>query len=97
MSNTQEQQPGKIVKRVLLWSNWLMVLFISKPFIGPPKGNMEFLVKNLAIFTVSVMITAIMLYYLRVGILKAAIGIIWIVIILTAVFLNFPFQLFYLK
>ena len=87
MPANAERVPGKAIKIVLFWSNWLLVLFPSKRFIGPPADNVDFLPKNLATFVIAIIGTAVMLRYLHGVILKVTIAAVWIVTILIAVVL----------
>jgi len=82
-----ERVPNKTIKIVLFWSNWLLVLFLSKRFIGSPGDNVDFLLKNLATFVIAIIGTAVMVLYLRGAILKVTIAAVWIVTILIAVVL----------
>jgi hypothetical protein len=79
--------PSKAIKIVLFWNNWLLVLFLSKRFIGSPKDNVDFLLKNLAASVIAIIGTAVMFRYLHGVILKVTIVAIWIVTILIAVVL----------
>ena len=82
-----ERVPSKAIKIVLFWNNWLLVLFLSKRFIGSPKDNVDFLLKNLAASVIAIIGTAVMFRYLHRVILKVTIVAIWIVTILIAVVL----------
>jgi len=82
-----ERVPNKTFKIALFWSNWLLVLFLSKRFIGSPGDNVDFLLKNLATFVIAIIGTAVMVLYLRGAILKVTIAAVWIVTILIAVVL----------
>jgi len=54
---------GKIVKTLLFFSNWLFLVFLSKRFISPPAGNIDFLLKNIATFFVALVMTGFMIYF----------------------------------
>jgi hypothetical protein len=87
MSTNAERVPSRAIKIVLFWSNWLLVLFLGKRFMGSPGDNVDFLLKNLGTFLIAIIGTAVMLRFLQGVILKVTIGAIWIVTILIAVVL----------
>ncbi len=95
MPTSAERVPSKAIKIVLFWTNWLLVLFLSKRFIGSPGDNVDFLLKNLATFVIAIIGTAVVLRYLHGVILIVTIAAIWIVTILIAVVLRnfFSFSL----
>jgi hypothetical protein len=82
-----ERVPSKAIKIVLFWSNWLLVLFLGKRFIGPPADNVDFLLKNFATFVIAIIGTTVMPRYLHGVILKVTIAAVCIVTILIAVVL----------
>jgi|MudIll2142460700_1097286.scaffolds.fasta_scaffold77145_3 glucan phosphoethanolaminetransferase (alkaline phosphatase superfamily) len=54
---------GKWVKILLFWANWLFVVFLSKTFISPPAGNLDFVVKSVGTFFVAVVMTALIIHF----------------------------------
>ena len=85
MPTKQQHEVSKVIKIVLFWSNWLLVLFFSKRFIGSAGDNVDFLLKNLGTFAVAIIATAVMLHYLQNKVIKITIVAIWIVTLFMAV------------
>jgi len=85
MPTKQQHEVSKVIKIVLFWSNWLLVLFFSKRFIGSAGDNVDFLLKNLGTFAVATIATAVMLHYLQNKVIKITIVAIWIVTLFMAV------------
>jgi hypothetical protein len=79
MPTKQQHEVSKVIKIVLFWSNWLLVLFFSKRFIGSAGDNVDFLLKNLGTFAVAIIATAVMLHYLQGKVIKITMVAIWIV------------------
>ena len=78
----REKEPGKFLKIVLFWTIFLFIIFIGKRIIGYPKGNFDFIVKNLLSFACAVILSGTMLHFLSVKSLKLSIPIIWLLTIL---------------
>ncbi len=85
MPTNAKRVPSKAIKIALFWSNWLLVLFLSKRFIGSLGDHVDFFLKNLATFVIALIGTALMLRYFHGVILKVTIAAIWTVTILFAV------------
>jgi len=79
-----ERVPSKAIKIILFWSNWLLVLFLGRRFMGSPGDGFNFLLKNLGTSTIAIIATVVMLRYLHGVIFKLTIAAIWIVTILIA-------------
>ncbi len=80
-----ERGHTKIMKILLFWSNWLLVLFLGKRFIGSPRDNVDFLLKNLGTFGIALIATGVMLHYLQGKVLKIIMVAIWIITLCIAV------------
>jgi hypothetical protein len=52
------------MKSILFFSNWLLVVFLSKRLISPPGDGWDFLLKNIATFFVAVIVTGFMIHFL---------------------------------
>ena len=75
---------GKGLKIISLCTNWFLVVCLEK-IILPPIGNgIDFLIRNLGSFFLSLIMTAIMVHFLPRKTLMATIILIWIGIILLA-------------
>ena len=85
MNTIQRHDPNWIIKIILFWSNWLLVLFLGKRTIGFPGDDLNYFLMNIGTFVVSLIFTIIMLHFLHEKIIKRAIGLIWIVSLLLAV------------
>lgn len=83
--NNKIKEPGKLLKIVLFWTNFLFVVFLSKKILSYPKGNIDFLLKNLLSFICAIILTATMVNFLSQRDLKISIPIIWIITILLIV------------
>jgi hypothetical protein len=80
-----KNEPSKVIKVILFWSNWLLAVFLSKQITSSPKGNIDFFIKNLASFICAAVVTGIMLHFFSGKVLKIMIVLIWITTILAAV------------
>jgi hypothetical protein len=49
MDAKSKYKPRNAIKIVLFFGNWLFVLLLSRRVISPPKGEIDFLVKNLGL------------------------------------------------
>jgi hypothetical protein len=85
MKTKGKYEPTKVVKIVLFWANFLLVVFLSKKIISPPKGSIDFLIQSLLSFVCAIIITGIMIQYSTERVLKISIIIAWIVTILLAI------------
>jgi hypothetical protein len=63
MANATYDKKGKIVKTLLFFSNWLFVVFLSKRFISPPAGEIDFLLKNASTLFVAMVMTGLMIHF----------------------------------
>ena len=81
-NKVKEKEPGNILKVLLFWTIFLFIILIGKRIIGYPKGNFDFIVKNLLSFVCTVIISGAMLHFLSVKALKLSIPIIWLLTIL---------------
>jgi len=81
----REKEPSKILKILLFWTILLFIIFLGKRFIGFPKGNLDFIIKNILSFASAVILSGIMLHFLSVKSVKLSIPIIWILTILLIV------------
>ncbi len=55
-----ESKGGKGLKGLLFFANWLFIVFLSKKFISPPGGNLDFVLKNTGTLFIAVVMTALM-------------------------------------
>lgn len=81
-NKVKEKEPGNILKILLFWTIFLFIILIGKMIFGYPKGNFDFIVKNLLSFVCTVIISGAMLHFLSVKALKLSIPIIWLLTIL---------------
>ena len=54
---------SKVVKALLFFANWLLVLFLSKKFVSPPQGELDFLLKNIGAFLLASVMTGITVHF----------------------------------
>lgn len=80
--NNKKNDPTKLMKIVLFWTIFLFIVFLSKKVISYPKDNIDFLIKNLLSFICAVIVTGVMLHFLKEMTLKICIPIIWFLTIL---------------
>jgi len=78
----RENEPSKVLKILLFWTIFIFIIFLGKRIIGFPKGNFDFIVKNILSFACAVILSGAMLHFLSVKSLKLSIPIIWILTIL---------------
>ena len=72
------QEPGNILKILLFWTIFIFIVFLVKRIIGYPKGNFDFIIKNILAFVCTIILSGAMLHFLSVKSLKISIPIIWI-------------------
>ena len=72
----------KFMKIILFWTNFLLLVIVSKKIFKSPTGNIDFLVKNAMTFICAIIITVTMLKFFNYKILKICIPIIWVLTIL---------------
>lgn len=84
--NGEEKNAEKIIKIILFLSVFLFVVFISKKIIESPKGNIDFLIKNLISFICAIIITGIILQYLNKKYVRLIIPLMWIATIFFAIY-----------
>lgn len=77
----KEEQPGTILKILLFWTIFIFIVFLIKRVGGHPKGNTDFIIKNILSFFFAVILSGSMLHFLSVKLLRICIPIIWILII----------------
>jgi hypothetical protein len=77
-NKSKDKEPGKLLKIILFWTIFLFIIFLGKRIIGYPKGNFDFIVKNLLSFACAVILTGTMLHLFRLKTLKLSIPIIWL-------------------
>jgi hypothetical protein len=64
VTNKREPEPkNKGLKSLLFFANWLFVVFLSKKFISPPAGDLDFVLKNLGTFFFALVMTALMIHF----------------------------------
>ncbi len=85
MTDVTYDKKTKIVKTLLLFSNWLFLVFLSKRLISPPAGNIDFLLKNIATFFVALVITGLMIHFFPRRVIISCIPIMAILAVATAV------------
>ena len=78
----REKEPSKLLRILLFWTIFLFIIFIGKKIIGFPKGNIDFIVKNLLSFVCTIILSGTMLHFLSIKSLKLSIPIIWILTII---------------
>ena len=54
---------GKGLKSLLFLANWSFIVFLSKKFIAPPAGGLDFVVKNIGTFLVALVMTALIIHF----------------------------------
>jgi hypothetical protein len=54
---------NRAVMSLLFFANWFFVVELSKKFMDPPHGNIDFIMKNLGSFFASTILTGIMLHF----------------------------------
>jgi len=81
-NKVKEKEPGNILKILLFWSIFLFIILIGKRIIGYPKGNFDFIVKNLLSFVCTVILSGAMLHFLSVKALRLSIPIVWLLTVL---------------
>ena len=86
MDAESRYKPRNAIKIVLFLGNWLFLLFLSRRVISPPKGEIDFLIKNLGTFLFATVITGLMLRYFPERVFKISIIVAWIVAILLAIY-----------
>jgi len=59
----EAKQSNKGVKTLLFFANWLFVVFLSKRFVSPPEGELDFLLKNIGTFLLASIMTVIMAHF----------------------------------
>ena len=84
-NNVKKKEPSNILKILLFWTIFLLIILIGKRIIGYPKGNFDFIVKNLLSFIFTVILSGVMLHFLSLRALKLSIPIIWLLTILLLV------------
>jgi hypothetical protein len=57
------EPPNKALKTLLFFANWLFLVFLSRRFISPPAGDLDFLAKNIGTFLVAVVLTGLMIRF----------------------------------
>ena len=77
--------PNNVVKSVLFLSIWLFIIFSSKKVVSSPGGEIDFLLKNVTTFIVTVIITGLMLHFLRRKLIHLLIPVILILAVTFAV------------
>jgi len=81
-NKVKEKEPGNILKILLFWSIFLFIILIGKRIIGYPKGNFDFIVKNLLSFVCTVILSGAMLHFLSIKALRLSIPIVWLLTVL---------------
>ena len=73
----KREKPGTILKILLFWTIFIFIVFLVKRVIGYPKGNIDFLIKNILSFFCAVILSGGMLHFLSTKSLRLSIPIIW--------------------
>ena len=73
MEHEVKSYPGKALKILLFWSNWIFIIFLSKIILSNPAGNLDFAFRAISTFFVSAILTGSMLHFLSVRIIRFAI------------------------
>ena len=81
----REKAPSKMLKILLFWSIFLFVIFLGKRFTAFPKGNFDFLIKNILSFASAAILSGAMLHFLSIKSLRLSIPIIWVLTVLLIV------------
>lgn len=82
---TEENKPGNVLKILLFWSTFILIIFIGRRLFGSPEGNPDFIVKNLLSFGIAIILSGLMLHFLSRKSLKIGLFVIWVLIILQIV------------
>ena len=80
--STEENKSSNILKILLFWSTFILVIFLGRRIFGAPGGNPDFIVKNLLSFGIAIIFSGIMLHFLGRKLLMIGLLIIWCLIIL---------------
>jgi hypothetical protein len=74
----KENRKAKLIKIVLFWSNFILIVFLNKRLFKPPSDNIDFVVKNLASFFCAIILTGVMAKFFDNKIMIICIPIIWL-------------------
>jgi len=80
--STEEKKSSNILKILLFWSTFVLVIILGRRIFGPPEGNPDFIVKNLLSFGIAIIFSGIMLHFLGRKLLMIGLLIIWCLTIL---------------
>jgi len=61
--NKNVKPPSKLLKTLLFFANWLFVLALSKKLISSPRGELDFVAKNIGAFLVATVLTGLMIHF----------------------------------
>ncbi len=72
---------NKGIRVILLWSNFLFVIFVKKNLVGAPTGNVAFAIGSVVCLTLALILSDIMFRYLQKRDLVSILVLIWIGIV----------------
>jgi hypothetical protein len=81
-NSKEEIKPSNLLKILLFWSTFLLIIFLGRKIFGSQEGNVDFIVKNLLSFGSAIILSGLLLHYLSVKSLKLSLMVIWFLIIL---------------